>query len=108
MTPLQHHMSVQLGEHQFVPLLHPPAPGVAWPTRPLPPRPRRRKAVNEATLLAKLSHPNIVGYWDSFLHGTPPDLLVCIVMDYADGGDLSGYLERQKGRLLDEELVLDW
>lgn len=65
------------------------------------------QASKEATLLAKLSHPNIVGFWESFFHGPSRDVL-CIVMDYADGGDLSSCLRRRNGRLLDEEVVLDW
>eukprot|EP00752_Nemacystus_decipiens_P006484 g5838.t1 len=67
----------------------------------------RREASKEATLLAKLSHPNIVGFWESFFDGPSRDVL-CIVMDYADGGDLSSCLRRRNGRLLDEEVVLDW
>ncbi|CAM9738736.1 unnamed protein product, partial [Ectocarpus fasciculatus] len=67
----------------------------------------RREASKEATLLAKLKHPNIVGFWESFFHGASRDVL-CIVMDYADGGDLSSCLSRRNGRLIDEEIVLDW
>ena len=63
------------------------------------------KAGREATVLAKLSHPNIVGFFESFLHGPSYDTL-CIVMDYADGGDLMSVLNRRNGRLLDEEVVL--
>lgn len=65
------------------------------------------KANKEATLLAKLSHPNIVGFWESFLHG-PSGHMLCIVMDYADGGDLSTCLRKRNGRLLEEEVILDW
>ncbi|CAN0092219.1 unnamed protein product [Scytosiphon promiscuus] len=67
----------------------------------------RREASKEATLLAKLSHPNIVGFWESFFHGPSRDVL-CIVMDYADGGDLSSCLRRRNGHPLDEETLLDW
>eukprot|EP00904_Undaria_pinnatifida_P001439 jgi/Undpi1/11296/HiC_scaffold_30.g13594.m1 len=67
----------------------------------------RREANKEATLLAKLSHPNIVGFWESFLHG-PSGHMLCIVMDYADGGDLSTCLRKRNGRLLEEEVILDW
>ncbi|CAN0302075.1 unnamed protein product, partial [Ectocarpus sp. 4 AP-2014] len=67
----------------------------------------RREASKEATLLAELKHPNIVGFWESFFHGASRDVL-CIVMDYADGGDLSSCLSRRNGRLIDEEIVLDW
>ena len=65
------------------------------------------KANREATVLAKLSHPNIVGFWESFSHGLSRDM-VCIVMEYADGGDLHSFLQGRKGRLLEEETVLDW
>lgn len=65
------------------------------------------QARKEATLLEHLSHPNIVGFWESFFHG-PSEGLLCIVMDYADGGDLGDYLKKQNERLLDEELIFDW
>lgn len=48
-----------------------------------------------------------MGFWESFFHGASRDVL-CIVMDYADGGDLSSCLSRRNGRLIDEEIVLDW
>ncbi|CAN0324950.1 unnamed protein product, partial [Ectocarpus fasciculatus] len=67
----------------------------------------RREARKEATLLENLSHPSIVGFWESFFHG-PSEGLLCIVMDYADGGDLGDYLKKRNGRLLDEELIFDW
>ncbi|CAM9906574.1 unnamed protein product [Ectocarpus sp. 13 AM-2016] len=67
----------------------------------------RREARKEATLLEHLSHPNIVGFWESFFHG-PSQGLLCIVMDYADGGDLGDYIKKRNGRLLDEELIFDW
>lgn len=76
------------------------------PTVP-PSASRPMQARKEATLLATLSHPNIVGFWESFLHGHARDVL-CIVMDYADGGDLSSCLRARGGRLLEEEVILDW
>lgn len=33
---------------------------------------------------------------------------LCIVMDFCGGGDLYARLQRQRGALLDESLVLDW
>ncbi|CAN0355431.1 unnamed protein product, partial [Discosporangium mesarthrocarpum] len=65
----------------------------------------RKEAQKEAGLLATLSHPNIVKYWDSFFY---PSGTLCIVMDYADGGDLYSYLKGRKGRPVEEEGVLDW
>lgn len=40
----------------------------------------------EAGLLRNLSHPNVIGYVDSFLEGSK----LYIIMEYADGGDLAG------------------
>lgn len=65
------------------------------------------KADREATVLAKLSYPNIVEFWGSFFHGSSNDTL-CITMDYVYGSDLRSVLERRKGRLLGEDIVLDW
>ena len=46
----------------------------------------KENAVNEIRILASLSHPNIVGYKDAFFDDST--LTLCIVMEYADGGDL--------------------
>jgi len=48
--------------------------------------------------------PNIVGYVDSFMHRGS----LCIVMEYADGGDLEKIIKSRRGRLLSESNVLDW
>jgi NIMA (never in mitosis gene a)-related kinase len=60
----------------------------------------------EATLLARLSHPNIVTFWESFQSNGS----LYIVMDYADGGDLDSYLKNymknNRGRELPEKQVL--
>ncbi|CAM9167386.1 unnamed protein product, partial [Choristocarpus tenellus] len=47
---------------------------------------QRSEARREALLLSTFCHPNIVRYWESFPQGPTRDTL-CIVMDYADGGD---------------------
>ena len=46
----------------------------------------KENALNEVRILASISHPNIVSYKDAFLVDNPSAL--CIVMEYADGGDL--------------------
>eukprot|EP00903_Cladosiphon_okamuranus_P008305 g7989.t3 len=70
--------------------------------------PLLRKATDEANLLAKLSHPNIVRYWEGFFDG----LVLCMVMDYAEGGDLISHLQsrREGSNLLyiAEQQVLGW
>lgn len=46
----------------------------------------KQNALNEIRILASMQHPNIVSYKDSFLDEATCSL--CIVMEYADGGDL--------------------
>lgn len=43
----------------------------------------------EATLLKRLQHPNIVTFWESFVTNSS----LHIVMEYADGGDLDHYIK---------------
>ena len=47
----------------------------------------------EAILLSKLNHPNVIQYYDSFLSS---ESKLCIVLEYADGNDLSKYISRKK------------
>ena len=44
----------------------------------------RAEAVNEIRLQASVRHPNVTSYREAFLDGQR----LCIVMEYADGGDL--------------------
>jgi len=60
-------------------------------TSRLPPA-AQREAQTEVGVLRSLSHPNIVAYYETFFEGTK----LCIVMEFADGGDLS---EAVKARL---------
>uniref|UniRef100_I3MFD9 Serine/threonine-protein kinase Nek3 n=1 Tax=Ictidomys tridecemlineatus TaxID=43179 RepID=I3MFD9_ICTTR len=58
----------------------------------------------EAVLLAKMKHPNIVAFKESFeaeghLH---------IVMEYCDGGDLMQKIKQQRGKLFPEDMILNW
>ena len=63
----------------------------------------QKQTEQESKLLSKFSHPNIVAYWESF--STPSHLY--IVMEYADAGDLSKYIQNQRGRHLNEQSVLN-
>ena len=56
----------------------------------------------ESTLLSRLQHPNIVAFWESFHEKSS----FCIVMEYADGGDLSNFIKARKGRNMNEGQVL--
>lgn len=53
---------------------------------------RRTDALHEAELLKSLSHPNIVAYHDAHL----ANARLCIVMEYADGGDLAAAVAQRR------------
>jgi NIMA (never in mitosis gene a)-related kinase len=50
----------------------------------------RKDALKEAKILEALDHPNIIKFYE--VYKTRRGKL-CIVMDYADGGDLSGKIK---------------
>ena len=52
------------------------------------------EAQKEAQLLKTMRHPNIVKFIDSFVD--KKEQLMCILMDYCDGGDLSDLVQKRK------------
>lgn len=67
----------------------------------------RAEALNECQVLMKLRrHPNVIRVHEHF----EEDRRLCIVMDFADGGDLAQRVEAQAvcGTPFSEEQVLDW
>ncbi|KAL5262001.1 hypothetical protein ACHWQZ_G007643 [Mnemiopsis leidyi] len=62
------------------------------------------EARKEVSVLAKMNHPNIVSYQDSFEEKGS----LSIVMDYCEGGDLFNKINQQKGQLFSEDQILDW
>ncbi|XP_016069081.1 PREDICTED: serine/threonine-protein kinase Nek3 isoform X1 [Miniopterus natalensis] len=58
----------------------------------------------EAVLLAKMKHPNIVAFKESF----EAEGHLYIVMEYCDGGDLIQKIKHQKGKLFPEDMILNW
>lgn len=58
----------------------------------------------EAVLLAKMKHPNVVAFKESF----EAEGHLYIVMEYCDGGDLMQKIKHQKGRLFPEDTILNW
>ena len=74
----------------------------------------KRDTIKEAKILEVLNHPNIIRFKE--VYNTKKGQL-CIVMDYADGGDLHSKLKEQrekfsKGALsqqyLPEDTILNW
>lgn len=64
----------------------------------------RQAAKDEAKILHRLEHPNIVQYVEQFIDGGT----LCIVMELAEDGDLHARLKKQRGKLLSEATILDW
>ncbi|NWX63881.1 NEK3 kinase, partial [Promerops cafer] len=58
----------------------------------------------EAVLLAKMKHPNIVAFKESF----EADGHLYIVMEYCDDGDLMQKIKHQGGNLFPEDTILHW
>ncbi|NXM34018.1 NEK3 kinase, partial [Oxyruncus cristatus] len=58
----------------------------------------------EAVLLAKMKHPNIVAYKESF----EADGHLYVVMEYCDDGDLMEKIKHQRGNLFPEDTILHW
>ena len=63
------------------------------------------ETIREALILQKLIHPNIISFRDAY---TTKKQKLCIVMDYADGGDLQSKLKERNGRPLTEDEILNW
>ena len=59
--------------------------------------------MNEVRILASIEHENIAGYKEAFFEESSSTL--CIVMEYADGGDLQSKINELKkvGRYMKEE-----
>ena len=64
----------------------------------------KKSTMNEVTVLKKLSHPNIVAFHESFIESET----LCVVMEFAPGGDLGNAIAMQKktGKRFPESTVL--
>jgi NIMA (never in mitosis gene a)-related kinase 1/4/5 len=56
----------------------------------------KQNALNEVRILASIQHPNIIGYKEAFFEEATHCL--CIIMEYADGGDLLKLISNHKKR----------
>ena len=52
--------------------------------------------MNEVRILASIQHPNIIGYKEAFFEEATQSL--CIIMEFADGGDLLKLISNHKKR----------
>ena len=68
------------------------------------PEEEKKECLDEAKIMEAFNHPNIIRFKE--VYKTKRGKL-CIVMDYADGGDLQQCLKAQK-KYLSEEQILDW
>uniref|UniRef100_A0A8C6XIP4 non-specific serine/threonine protein kinase n=1 Tax=Naja naja TaxID=35670 RepID=A0A8C6XIP4_NAJNA len=68
------------------------------------PRKEKESSQKEATLLAKMKHPNIVAFYTSLQEKNN----LYIMMEYCDGGDLMKRINMQHGVLFDEDKILGW
>ena len=67
----------------------------------------KRETFNEAVILKKLDHPNIIKFKEVFLQRQPKPALN-IVTEYADGGDLDQKIKKQKKVPFPEAQILDY
>lgn len=62
-----------------------------------------KSAHQEAKLLESLDHPNIIHFIE--VYKQPKKNQLCIVMDFADGGDLQSQIKARK-KMLDANVLL--
>lgn len=65
----------------------------------------KKATKKEYKILSALQHPNIIKLKE--VYKTKKGKL-CIVMEYADGGDLAQRIKAQNGAYFDESQILDW
>ena len=70
------------------------------------PEKEKQDAIAEAKVLQKLNHPYIIAYFDCFTDRGS----LCIVLEYADSGDLGQQIEKaaERQRFFKEAQILTW
>ena len=65
----------------------------------------KENALNEVRILASIHHVNIIGYKEAFID--EPTSTLCVVMEYADGGDLMNKIInlKKRGQFMNEKDV---
>jgi serine/threonine protein kinase len=59
------------------------------------------RSVQEATVLQVLDHPHVISYIESFMFGS----ILCIVMEYAVGGDLWHRITQARGHFPESQII---
>lgn len=54
----------------------------------------KENALNEVRILASINHPNVIGYKEAFFEDVTNTL--CVVMEFADGGDMLAMITAKK------------
>ena len=62
------------------------------------------QTIQEIQLLAKLDHKHIL----KFLHCSEEGGVIYLVTEYCCNGDLSGYVEKHRGNVLEEARLVEW
>ena len=67
---------------------------------------QKRKVFQEAKILQSLHQPNIIQFMDVYINKTGK---MCIVMEYADSGDLLQKikLQKKKNEMFEESFIID-
>jgi serine/threonine protein kinase len=65
----------------------------------------KEETINEARILGSLDHPYIIKLREAYISKKGK---LCIVMDFADGGDLCSLIKSRSGQRFPEQQVLSW
>eukprot|EP00826_Nyctotherus_ovalis_P044341 TRINITY_DN4782_c0_g2_i1.p1 TRINITY_DN4782_c0_g2~~TRINITY_DN4782_c0_g2_i1.p1 ORF type:complete len:468 (-),score=79.94 TRINITY_DN4782_c0_g2_i1:44-1447(-) len=68
----------------------------------------QKEVYRESKILESLKHPNIIRFREVYHEKSNLRSKLCIVMDYADGGDLQNCIKTANGKYFPEQQILDW
>ena len=68
----------------------------------------QKEVYRESKILEFLKHPNIIRFREVYYRKDGLEPKLCIVMDYADGGDLQNKIKSNKGQPFPEHQIIHW